>query len=97
MSNKQSYIDFYRKQMTSLKFNFIFGQITSEEYDERSKVVFEQTKEMYKKENKTMIMIKKLRLWLASLLTKWAMNICPEGSFKSALYLFVKYNITNLK
>lgn len=42
-------------------------------------------------------MTKELRLWLTSLLIKWAMNICPEGSFKSAFYLFVKYNITNLK
>ena len=38
-----------------------------------------------------------LKLWLTSVLIKWALYICPEGSFKNALYLFAKYNITNLK
>lgn len=42
-------------------------------------------------------MKKEIRLWLTSLLIKWALYVCPEGSFKSALWLFVKYNVSNLK
>jgi hypothetical protein len=41
-------------------------------------------------------MKKEFRLWLTSLLIKWAFDICPDGKFKVAFAIFVKDNIFDL-
>jgi hypothetical protein len=37
-----------------------------------------------------------IKLWLTSLLLKWAISICPEGNFKNYFAIFLRDNIINL-
>ena len=50
MSNKQSSVYWLDKRMTSLNFDYLTGQVTNKEFNERSKVIFEKAKAMHKEE-----------------------------------------------
>lgn len=49
-NNKQSSIDFLDKEMTSLNFDYLTGQVTNKEFNERSKVISEKVKAMHMEE-----------------------------------------------
>ena len=49
-NNKQSSIDFLDKEMTSLNFDYLTGQVTNKEFNERSKVIMAEAKAMHKEE-----------------------------------------------
>ena len=41
-------------------------------------------------------MKEQIKLWLTSLLLKWAISICPEGNFKNKFAVFLHNEIINL-
>ena len=42
-------------------------------------------------------MKQEIKLWLTSLLIKWAINICPKGEFNTNFSIFLLKNIHKLK
>jgi hypothetical protein len=49
-NNKQSSVEWLDKQLASLNFDYITGQVSNKEYNDKSKQILKQAKAMHKKE-----------------------------------------------
>ena len=49
-NNKQSSVEWLDKQLASLNFDYITGQVSNKEYNDKSKQILEQAKVMHKEE-----------------------------------------------
>jgi hypothetical protein len=51
MSNKQSSVEWLDKQLASLNFDYITGQVSNKEYNDKSKQIREQAVAMHREEH----------------------------------------------